>query len=352
VPTPPSNDCTPWARDDDKAGAQAGTTAHHPLDRYKQQQQQQQQKKKGGRSKRTFPTFPSSDRVRRITPTTPTPTPTRWIATASFGIPKCTGRSTCIPIQERKTTRDRSCPTRRGTQGAAKASSSQPHWPWIQYDTSLGEAEPGRTVRRGRGFGIRSVQHRALGARGHDPPPQLRAHVRSRSGPLVCYVPDMLSLEAASTSRNNTVPSPYEQTLLDAILHRTCAKWESTQWFECTSKCWKRRNGSDHVGVVYSEPLHGWVHVTRQRGSATSPCTHTQQQFATADRRQRAWIGPERLSKCILGAARRNELLPDPNTDGKCFSGAYERQTMDLLNSRSRSSSSRGGSATASPISV
>jgi Exostosin family len=40
-------------------------------------------------------------------------------------------------------------------------------------------------------------------------------------------------------------------------------------------------------------------------------------------------------------------LLPDPNTDGTWFNGAYDRQTLELLNS-----SSSGGPATAAPVSV
>lgn len=140
------------------------------------------------------------------------------------------------------------------------------------------------------------------------------------------YVPYLPSVEhhRASNREKDMSPSPYGRAILDILDRNDYSGWEDL--FGLTSKYWKRRNGSDHI-LVFSEPLHGLYHPTSRRGSFHY--IHTQKQLAPP-----IVISVE-LSKTFVEmnpkCAAKNILMPYPNTDGRWFNGAFEKEAAHQI---------------------
>ena len=116
--------------------------------------------------------------------------------------------------------------------------------------------------------------------------------------------------------------SPYGQAILDILQPQpNFHSWE--QLFGVTSDFWKRRNGSDHI-LVFSEPLHGLWHPKSRRGNYHF--VHSQKQLEPP-----ISISVE-LSTTFVQmypyCARKNILLPYPNTDGRWFNGQLDREAL------------------------
>ena len=140
------------------------------------------------------------------------------------------------------------------------------------------------------------------------------------------YVPYLPSVKYhnGSLTLGSYETSPFGQTLLNAT-EGDYSAWETT--FGLTSKYWQRRNGSDHI-LVFSEPLHGIWHPKARRGSCHF--IHSQKQLTPP-----IVISVE-LSRTFIDkyphCARKNVLMPYPNTDGKWFNGKYDQQDSKCSN--------------------
>jgi hypothetical protein len=142
------------------------------------------------------------------------------------------------------------------------------------------------------------------------------------------YVPYLPSVEhhQGSVRVNDYTTSPYGQAISDILEKGQYDAWE--YWFGLTSQYWKRRNGADHV-LVFSEPLHGLFHPKLKRGNFHY--IHTQKQLSPPI------IISVELSTTFVQqyphCARKNILLPYPNTDGRWFNGHYEKMAAQLRRS-------------------
>lgn len=144
------------------------------------------------------------------------------------------------------------------------------------------------------------------------------------------YVPYLMSaayhLGDAPVKERNKKKAPFGLAMMDIIQNQN----NSTGWeehFGWTSKYWQRRQGSDHV-IVYSEALHGLWHPKNKRGNFhflhTQYWTHSPIMVAIGS--STSFV--ERYPSC----ARKNILLPYPNTDGKWYNGVWDEQVKnDIL---------------------
>ena len=137
------------------------------------------------------------------------------------------------------------------------------------------------------------------------------------------YVPYLPSAEFhnGSVYAKSYDTSPYGNALLDAVRDQNYDQWERI--FGLTSKYWSRRNGSDHI-LVYSEPMHGLYHPRSKRGNFHF--IHSQQQLAPP------LVISIELSTTFVemypNCARKNILMPYPNTNGRWFNGYLDQQVL------------------------
>jgi hypothetical protein len=133
------------------------------------------------------------------------------------------------------------------------------------------------------------------------------------------YVPYMPSLEYhnGTNGLGDYKTSPFGKALIEAIDHQDYTLWERT--FGLTSNYWKRRDGADHI-LVMSEPLHGLYHPKSRRGNYHY--VNTQKQLAAPI------IMSVEVSTTFVRqyphCARKNILLPYPNTDGEWFNSLLD----------------------------
>ena len=148
------------------------------------------------------------------------------------------------------------------------------------------------------------------------------------------HVPYMPSMEFHQGSKYELdySYSPYGQAIMDILVDYNESStvvpnytaWE--QLFGLTSKYWKRRNGTDHI-LVFSEPMHGLWHPRFKRGNYHY--LHSQKQLTAPI------VLSVELSRSFVtiypNCARKNILLPYPNTDGRWFNGVFDTETQEIL---------------------
>lgn len=140
------------------------------------------------------------------------------------------------------------------------------------------------------------------------------------------YVP---YLPAAEFHNGTLLMGGYEQSPHARALQATIADGDYSGWeqtFGLTARYWKRRGGADHI-MVYSEPMHGLWHPRSKRGNF---------HFIRSQYQLRAPIVVSvELSTTFVDmypmCARKNILMPYPNTDGRWFNGALDRETATAL---------------------
>ncbi len=118
--------------------------------------------------------------------------------------------------------------------------------------------------------------------------------------------------------------TPYGKALQDAIADGNYGNWEKT--FGLTSKYWQRRGGSDHI-MVYSEPMHGLWHPRNKRGNYHFIRSQYQLKAPIAISVELSTTFVDMYPMC----AKKNILMPYPNTDGRWFNGALDQETMAIL---------------------
>ena len=133
------------------------------------------------------------------------------------------------------------------------------------------------------------------------------------------YVPYMPSLEYhnGTLGLGSYETSPFGKALMSAIDHQNYTLWETT--FGLTSKYWKRRDGADHI-LVFSEPLHGLFHPKSRRGNFHYINTQKQLASPIVMSVELSTTFVKEFPKC----ARKNILLPYPNTDGQWFNYEFD----------------------------
>lgn len=138
------------------------------------------------------------------------------------------------------------------------------------------------------------------------------------------YVPYMPATEFHNGTKilGSYETSPYGQAIMNILQPQpNYQSWE--QLFGFTSKYWKRRNGTDHI-LVFSEPLHGLWHPKSKRGNFHF--VHTQKQL------EPPIVISVELSTTFVNmypnCARKNILLPYPNTDGRWFNGRLDHEAQ------------------------
>lgn len=139
------------------------------------------------------------------------------------------------------------------------------------------------------------------------------------------YVPYLPSTEhhLGHDRKLNYTTSDFGSAILQILDHQNYDPWEQT--FGLTSKYWKRRGGSDHI-LVFSEPMHGLYHPRSKRGHFHF--IHTQKQLAPPI------VFSVELSTAFVqqypNCAKKNILLPYPNTHGGWFNGYYEQYNRSI----------------------
>ena len=138
------------------------------------------------------------------------------------------------------------------------------------------------------------------------------------------YVPYLMSTEFhdGSVHGGNYTTSPYANAITDILDNHQYQKWEET--FGLTSNYWKRRSGSDHM-LVYGEPFQGLFHLRSRAGS-----TH----YIQSQKQLKPPIAISiELSKTFVemypSCARKNILMPYPNTNGRWFNGGLDKYYED-----------------------
>jgi hypothetical protein len=122
----------------------------------------------------------------------------------------------------------------------------------------------------------------------------------------------------------NYSTTEYGQAIMDILERGDYKGWESS--FGLTSKYWKRRGGSDHI-LVFSEPMHGLWHPRSRRGNFH----FIQSQFQLSP----PIVVSVELSTTFVdhypNCARKNILVPYPNTDGRWFNGKLNQEASAQL---------------------
>ncbi|VEU38264.1 unnamed protein product [Pseudo-nitzschia multistriata] len=144
------------------------------------------------------------------------------------------------------------------------------------------------------------------------------------------YVPYLPSAEY----KNGTLfgkdmsQSKYGKAIQNIITKQEYESWEKE--FGLTSEYWKRRNGSDHI-LVFSEPMHGLWHPKSRRGNFH----FLHSQFQTHS----PIVISNELSKTFIDmyplCARKNILVPYPNTNGRWFNGALDNEAVAMMTEHS-----------------
>lgn len=118
--------------------------------------------------------------------------------------------------------------------------------------------------------------------------------------------------------------TPYGKALQDAIADGNYDNWERT--FGLTSKYWQRRGGSDHI-MVFSEPLHGLWHPRWKRGNYHFIRSQYQLRPPIVISVELSTTFVDMYPHC----AKKNILMPYPNTDGRWFNGVLNEEAMAAL---------------------
>ena len=139
------------------------------------------------------------------------------------------------------------------------------------------------------------------------------------------YVPYLPSAEFHNGSLFGSYSqSIYANAIQDIITEEKYELWETT--FGLTSHYWKRRNGSDHI-LVFSEPMHGLWHPKNRRGNFH----FLNSQFQT----HAPIVISNELSKTFVDmypmCARKNILMPYPNTNGRWFNGKLDNEMVTMV---------------------
>ena len=139
------------------------------------------------------------------------------------------------------------------------------------------------------------------------------------------YVPYLPAAEL----HNGTLFAPvsnsiYGKALIDVITKNKFDDWEKL--FGWTSKYYKRRNGSDHI-MVYSEPMHGLWHPRSRRGNFHFLRSQYQTYAPIVISVELSTTFIDEYPMC----ARKNILMPYPNTDGRWFNGGLDKETFTLM---------------------
>jgi len=123
--------------------------------------------------------------------------------------------------------------------------------------------------------------------------------------------------------------SKYGKAIQDIITEKKYDAWEKV--FGLTSKYWKKRGGSDHI-LVFSEPMHGLWHPSSRRGNFH----FLHSQFQT----HAPVVISNELSKTFINmypmCAKKNILMPYPNTDGRWFNGKLDDQVKTIVAERTK----------------
>ena len=139
------------------------------------------------------------------------------------------------------------------------------------------------------------------------------------------YVPYLPAAEFHNGTLNlgNYGTTRYGQALMDIIRDGKYDAWETA--FGLTSKYWKRKNGADHI-MVYSEPMHGLWHPRSKRGNYHFINSQYQLRPPIAISVELSTTFVDMYPNC----ARKNILMPYPNTDGKFFNGIYDQDAINV----------------------
>jgi len=151
----------------------------------------------------------------------------------------------------------------------------------------------------------------------------LRTHDPDKA--TLFYVPYLPSAEHHNGSLfGNMSQSIHGKAIQDIITETKYELWETA--FGLTSKYWKRRNGSDHI-LVFSEPMHGLWHPKSRRGNFH----FLHSQFQTHS----PIVVSNELSKTFIDmyprCAKKNILMPYPNTNGRWFNGKLDNEVATKM---------------------
>jgi hypothetical protein len=204
-------------------------------------------------------------------------------------------------------------------------------WPWIRFDqqaranASSHYDTDGQHVQYATELLVRELltnPHSCL--RSYDPETATLFYIP--------YLPSMEFHQGSKYTNLNYSTSKYGQAIMDILHTQSYEAWENV--FGLTSKYWKRRNGSDHI-LVFSEPIHGLWHPRNKRGNFHY--IRTQKQIASPI------VLSVELSTSFVNdypaCARKNILLPYPNTDGRLFNGAFQKQARQIAHNIQRNQS-------------
>jgi hypothetical protein len=123
----------------------------------------------------------------------------------------------------------------------------------------------------------------------------------------------------------NYSTTEYGQAIMDILDQHNYKGWETT--FGLTSKYWKRRGGSDHI-LVFSEPMHGLWHARSKRGNFHFIRSQYQLSPPIVVSVELSTTFVDMYPNC----ARKNILMPYPNTDGRWFNGKLNQEANAQLN--------------------
>jgi hypothetical protein len=122
----------------------------------------------------------------------------------------------------------------------------------------------------------------------------------------------------------NYSTTEYGQAIMNILEQRDYKGWETS--FGLTSKYWKRRGGSDHI-LVFSEPMHGLWHPRSKRGNFHFIRSQYQLSPPIVVSVELSTTFVDMFPKC----ARKNVLMPYPNTDGRWFNGKLNQEASAQL---------------------
>jgi Exostosin family len=140
------------------------------------------------------------------------------------------------------------------------------------------------------------------------------------------YVPYLPATEfhQGKLHLGNYSTTEYGQAIMDILERHDYKGWETS--FGLTSQYWKRRGGSDHI-LVFSEPMHGLWHPRSKRGNFHFIRSQYQLAPPIMVSVELSTTFVDMYPKC----ARKNILMPYPNTDGRWFNGKLNEEATAQL---------------------
>ncbi|KAG7364374.1 exostosin family protein [Nitzschia inconspicua] len=135
------------------------------------------------------------------------------------------------------------------------------------------------------------------------------------------YVPYLPAAEfhQGKLHLGNYSTTEYGKAIMDILERNDHSGWERS--FGLTSKYWKRRGGSDHI-LVFSEPMHGLWHPRNKRGNYHFIRSQYQLTPPIVISVELSTTFVDMYPNC----ARKNILMPYPNTDGRWFNGKLNQE--------------------------